>query len=279
MADDIGPWCDRWGLTPNGDVLETPSSTVAFVRRGAEPAVLKIVNQRSDEARSPAALRLWDGAGAVRLLEWEARVSLLERAVPGTPLESLTAAGNDDAATAILADAMLALRRPEPPPGDWPTTEVWAEGFTRQRARGAHPVLTERLLDRGEATFRDLCRDTPERFFLHGDLHHTNVLLDDRRGWLVIDPKGIVGDAAFEVAMALGNPASLFPMQTDPAIMARRVAIYAERLGLDRRRILGWAFGQMVLSACWHVEDGDDDSQTAGSLAVARTAETLLAGP
>jgi streptomycin 6-kinase len=58
--------------------------------------------------------------------------------------------------------------------------------------------------------------------------------------------------------------------------MARRVAIFAERLALDRDRILSWAFAQMVLCACWHVEDGDPDADVGRSLTMADVAGSLL---
>lgn len=273
---ELGIWLDRWALTLDSGPMRTPSGVIAFVRRNNERAVLKLVNAGNDEERSPAILRLWDGDHAVRLLAWEGRASLLERAVPGTPLEPLVAAGDDGTATGILADAMLALRRSNPPPGDWPTTETWADGIARQRKRGDHPLLPAVLLDRGEGVFRELSRDASELFFLHGDLHHTNVLFDEARGWLTIDPKGVVGNAAFEAAMALANPVGLHPLAADRAVVAHRVAIYCERLGFDRKRVLGWAFAQTVLSACWHIEDGDTDDQIAGSLAVANTARALL---
>ena len=45
--------------------------------------------------------------------------------------------------------------------------------------------------------------------------------------------------------------------------MARRVAILAEVLGFDPRRIAGWGYAQAVLSAWWSYEDhGDYDQAT-----------------
>jgi streptomycin 6-kinase len=38
------------------------------------------------------------------------------------------------------------------------------------------------------------------------DLHHYNVLSDSGRGWLAIDPKGLVGEVEYEVGAAIRNP-------------------------------------------------------------------------
>jgi len=44
---------------------------------------------------------------------------------------------------------------------------------------------------------------------LHGDFHHFNVL-KSARGWLVIDPKSVIGPHGYEVGPFLINPAPKF---------------------------------------------------------------------
>ena len=200
---------------------------------------------------------------------------LLERAVPGTPLTDLVAEGRDEEATAIIADIAAALHHGDPPEG-FTTVERWADGFRRQRERGPHPLLPPAMLDRAEALYRDLAASKGRRFLLHCDLHHENILRDERRGWMVIDPKGVVGEAAYDVVASLGNPHLHWPYPADRKVMARRVAIFSERLALDRERILTWAFAHMVLAACWHIEDGNPDADVGRSLAMADVAASLL---
>ncbi|HNP74608.1 MAG TPA: aminoglycoside phosphotransferase family protein, partial [Kouleothrix sp.] len=38
-------------------------------------------------------------------------------------------------------------------------------------------------------------------------------------------------------------------------LLARRVDILADALGLDRARLVGWGLAQAVLSAWWSIED------------------------
>ena len=40
---------------------------------------------------------------------------------------------------------------------------------------------------------------------LHGDLHHENIVLDQNRGYILIDPKGVVGDPVFELSRFILN--------------------------------------------------------------------------
>jgi streptomycin 6-kinase len=70
---------------------------------------------------------------------------------------------------------------------------------------------------------------------------------------LAIDPKGVVGDPAFEVGAFLGNEWAGSPKPA--ALTARRLDIFASELGIDRRLLLAWGFVQSVLSAWWSVED------------------------
>ena len=91
---------------------------------------------------------------------------------------------------------------------------------------------------------------------LHGDLHHENILEAERESWLAIDPKGLVGEAAYETGALLRNQLSVVFEDSQPGrVMARRVDQLAEELGLDRTRVRGWGLAQAVLSAWWDVED------------------------
>ncbi len=46
----------------------------------------------------------------------------------------------------------------------------------------------------------------PELRGLHGDLHHENIMFSSR-GWLVIDPVGLVGEVGFGAANMFYDPA------------------------------------------------------------------------
>ena len=78
---------------------------------------------------------------------------------------------------------------------------------------------------------------------------------------MAIDPKGIVGELAYEVGAALRNPCERPEIITSPVVIRQRVERYAAVLRLDNRRILGWAFAQAVLAAIWELED---DRRLAG---------------
>jgi streptomycin 6-kinase len=93
---------------------------------------------------------------------------------------------------------------------------------------------------------------------LHGDLHHDNIL-QNGNDWLAIDPKGVVGEPAYEVAAFIRNPIPELLTHADaPNIIQGRVTRFAELLGIPAKRIHDWCFVQAVLAWVWALEDGCD---------------------
>ena len=220
-------------------------------------AVLKVGIPNSESHTEIAALRVYAGRGAVRLLDSDPDrgLLLLERAMPGTPLVELD---DDREATEIAADLMRDLWQPVPADHTFPTVAEWATGLKRLRARyeGGTGPLPVRLVEMAEDRFTTLLGSEADRVVLHGDLHHRNILRADRRPWLAIDPKGVVGEPAYEVGALLRNPLPrLFRSGSARRTLALRVDLLSERLSIDRARLLGWGLAQAVLSAWWTIED------------------------
>jgi streptomycin 6-kinase len=185
---------------------------------------------------------------------------LIERLTPGEDLCGLVRDGRDDAATHILCDVMAKLNRPAP--ADLPLRQVadWGRGFARNRDAALAVGVPAELIDHGEALFFELCASQAAPIVLHGDLQHYNVLHDTARGWLAIDPKGILGEPAYETGAMLRNPNEDPDLSAEPAVIAHRTDIMCERLGLDRKRVLGWCFAQWILSILWAIQDHLDYS-------------------
>jgi streptomycin 6-kinase len=100
----------RWGLT---EVQPSPTLSynfVAFASRGEEQVVLKL-GVPNDEMRSEiAALRLFNGEGACRLIDYDEDRCwmLLERLKPGVMLVALE---DDEEATHIAADVRMSCKK------------------------------------------------------------------------------------------------------------------------------------------------------------------------
>lgn len=234
------------------------------MREDGSDAVLKLVTPCSEADGEAAALRAYDGRGAVRLLAHDAArgALLLERCVPGDDLAAFVPE-RDDEATALAAGVMRALRRPLPADVAFPELAVWTSVLERIRNvfGGSAGPMEQRVLDAAISFRRELLGSPPEAELLHGDLHHHNVLRatrDGRAGWLAIDPKGLAGDPAYEPAPYFYNPLGDWHARAriDARFVRRRIDLMAAHTGLDAERIRGWAVVQGVVSSAWSYEDG-----------------------
>ena len=262
----------RWRLTPDGEPFETHSSWFCFVRRDHARALLKAFKPGSNEAPSARYLAAHRGNGTAHVLENDANAILIERIFPGTRLARLSADGRDDAACHIICDTIEKLQASRVGIAGWPGHGEHLAAFTRD----AISPLTADIVVRAAALFRELDASQDRMVLLHGDLHHENILFDDERGWLTIDPKGEVGELAYELAAPLRNPLDSPGQLMSPAQMERRVAIYCERLNLDRRRVLGWCFARNASAALWYAGRTPEAQREKAWPAATMTALKLL---
>jgi streptomycin 6-kinase len=254
----------RWSITVGAPYTLSYNYVAPATRHDGTLAVLKLGLPDGEAEDQTPALRHYAGHGMARLLEAEPErgAMLLERLEPGTMLATLVP--TDDArATTIAAEVIRDLWQGPgggAPPAGHPFQSIddWAAGMGRMRAHfgGGTGPFPRALVEEAEALFADLLASQGAPVLLHGDLHHDNILAAQRAPWLAIDPKGIVGERAYEVGALLRNPLpQLFQLPNPGQATARRVAQLSEELGLDRARVRGWGLAQAVLSAWWSVED------------------------
>jgi streptomycin 6-kinase len=227
----------------------------AFVRgtRGGDAVVIKIAKHRDDEWRAGETLQRFGGRGVIPVLESTEGATLLPRLEPGTPLASVCRK-DDEKATEILADVIRRLFPAQV--GGWPLVQDWAGSFDRY-LRGSDTAIPRDLAAEAQRVYLDLCATQRDVRLLHGDLHHDNVLFDATRGWVAIDPKGVIGETEFETGAALRNPIELPELFTDPHVIDARVRRFSGELTLDESRVVAWASTQAVLAAIWLIEDGE----------------------
>ena len=257
---------------------KTASSLLAFGTRSGQPVTLKVLRARGEEWRMGEVLEAFDGRGTVRALAHVPGAVLLERLEPGTSLVPLVLEGRDDEATEIIADVIRRIDGSGRPVSAAATVEDWGLGFDRYLAGADHQV-SRPLVERAQGTYRSLATTQRRPRLLHGDLHHYNVLYDTTRGWLAIDPKGVIGEVEYEIGASLRNPYERPDLFATPQIVARRLKIYDTQLHFDTDRALRWAFAQAVLSALWSIEDGSPVDESSPALMLARAAEALLGEP
>lgn len=259
-----------WGLVADGDVIATPTARLLPVRWQDKPAMLKLFLD-ADESRSGALMAWWAGEGAARVFARDDAGMLMERASGAACLAHMSRSGQDDAACRILCAtaARLHTQRPISFSGAIPLAQWFGE---------LGPIAAQHggLLVRCAAVADELLESMLDATVLHGDLHHGNVLDFEERGWLAIDPKGLIGDRGFDYVPMFINPDVVDPTRpvaTDPGRFSRRVEVVAAAAGLERTRLLQWILAGAGLSAAWFIGDG---KPAAVSLRIAELAALEL---
>ncbi|MEV6960995.1 aminoglycoside phosphotransferase family protein [Streptomyces sp. NPDC051207] len=242
---------DRWDLSPDGPSLHGVCALVLPVVRRADgtPAVLKLHLVDAESEGEPAALRRWDGHGAVRLLDHDEPTGtmLLERLDPARSLDRVA-----DSREAVLVVARLLARLTTTPA---PASLRRLGDIARRMLDRTPPALARvpdpadrRLLADCAAALREVATEPGDRL-LHWDLHFGNVLAATRSPWLAIDPKPLAGDPGFDLFPALHN-------RYDPAETRWRFDAMTAALGLDRARARAWTLARVLQNGLWDIEEG-----------------------
>jgi streptomycin 6-kinase len=257
-----------WHLAPDGAPFRTHSSWVQPVRHRGTPAILKVTSE--DEERLGANLMVWwRGEGAARVLAHEGDALLLERAINAESLVEMARRGRDDEASRIICTAAARLHAPRagPAPELVPLTRWFRELEPAASRHGG-------VLLQAAAVAKGLLREPQDVCLLHGDIHHGNILDFGPRGWLAIDPKGLVGERGFDFANVFCNPD--LETAVAPGRTVRQLRVVAEAAGLERSRLLRWVLAYAGLSAAWTMGDGEHPRL---ALAVAEIAAAELGCP
>lgn len=271
--DQLAQRARQWNVTIH-NTRERPTSLIAFGERHQTPVVIKISKQPDDEWHAGEVLRAFAGDGTVRVYESEPGAVLLERLDPGHDLVNMVRQRDDERATIILAKIMESMAR-HSPPESCPTVSDWARGFDRYLQSG-DTQIDPMVVTEAARLYRRLALSQGRTMLLHGDLQHYNVLFDSTRGWVAIDPKGVVGELEYEVGAILRNPIELPDLLAARHVVEMRLRILMEAPQLNYRRALEWSYAQAVLSAVWDVEDGYPVDPNHVALKLAHVVKPML---
>ena len=196
-------------------------------------------------------LRYFGGNGAVRLIAADPDGLLMERADDDVSLRMMAISGGDDRAAEILADCVASSAR---------TARMCRSGWAHSaaglvpvavRAQAELPILA-RCADVRAACWQSRARSScctaiciTTTFFRFAWLACHRSERADRRAQLRS------GEPARQPMAAWRDRA---PDRQDAASLE----LYASRLDLDPRRVLGFALAHAGLSASWSLEDGGD---------------------
>lgn len=241
----------RWDLKQDGEPIITPTSELLPVRYKGIAAMLKVALIKEEQIGNQL-MAWWNGDGAAPVFAIDEKAVLLERAEGAVSLVNLAQSGHDDKASQIIcavAARLHAHKNKEPPPALTPLSHWFNELYPAANQYGG-------VLLKASAAAKELLTDQQDIVVLHGDIHHGNILDFGPRGFLAIDPKGLVGERGFDFANIFCNPD--FEIATKPGRLAHQLDVVSKAANLEPKRLLKWVLAYAGLSAAWSIQDGMD---------------------
>ncbi|WP_247746938.1 aminoglycoside phosphotransferase family protein [Streptomyces oryzae] len=270
---------ERWKLRLGAPFHGGSCSWVAPAERpDGTRAVLKLTWPHPEARTEGAALRLWNGRGAVRVLEQDADhfALLLERVEPGIELGAASQLPADERLLAA-ADVLRDLWSADPAEASAlgvgrvaDTTAEWAGLAEKQAAREWPPKLDPGLYRLAAQLYRELPRSAHREVLVHGDFNPGNLLSARRAPWLAIDAKPMTGDPAFDPWPLLEQVDNPFEHMNPHRLLRHRTALLADALGEDIDRVRAWSVARHVEYALWSVDEDDDLENSVTLLRQAR---------
>jgi streptomycin 6-kinase len=252
MSDEkkLNDYLTTWNLSNPQLLTQTQTSHIYTVTYDTETVILKLLSPMETEEQSgAAALRYFDGCGAVRLLRYDEGAHLMEYAA-GDELVTLVRRGEDENATRIIAQLIRQLHSvPQDAPRDGLfVLERWF-GALFNKAAADKQAGIESIYVRSAALAKQLLADQRDVRVLHGDIHHRNIR-QSSRGWLAFDPKGVVGEHTYDCANTLCNPVMPELVHNETRLLTN-AAILADALEIDLSRVLAFTYAYACLNASW----------------------------
>lgn len=262
ISESINYLSLKWGLSnirplvamsPNSNYVARVYST-----RHKTDVVLKIFIKGTKELQ---ALKLFNGNGYVTLLEYDQEYNglLLENITPGNTLSTLFPQ-EDARSFEIMVELIKKMQKTDVTnhENEFETVADWLELLHTFASK----KISKDLLHKAYQLSQILLTKDQDKYLLHGDLHHENILQCadnplDSNSWVIIDPKGVIGPIEFEVIRFIFNPLPGLLQQHNPKeIIQRRIEQINRMFGFEKQRLLDWCFVQAVLSACWAEQGG-----------------------
>jgi streptomycin 6-kinase len=238
------------------------------VKQNGEEVVVKIglPNHKDLKAESAALIRLGHSEGMVKLLSEHADqgILILEKLNPGTMLSVIK---SDETAASIAASIMKKIWISISDQSSFPHLSDWMNGLMNIEQND----ISDHVMQKAKLLFEELLNTISQPILLHGDLHQDNILRNGNE-WMAIDPKGVIGEAEYEVTSFCKN--YLFDKNNPFDVLEKRIDFFEKELSLNRARMIKWGFCQSVLSACWCLEDGTDGFEM--NLQLAEMYESLM---
>jgi streptomycin 6-kinase len=253
--DQLLIYCEnKWGLELSKPYNPTYNFVAPVILRDKRKAVLKLGVSPKSVHLEASVLHFFKGCNFCKLIDADVDkgILLLEQLDSGAPLSTLKDEALACRAAVKLIYEMQSCR------GIYQALyhSVLSRGKEliklRKHFNGLTGPIAEKFVENAELLFPALAKSIINFQLFHGDFHHFNILSSGNNNWKLIDPKGILSEAAYEIIPFLMND---LEGKNLIKTIQKRVNVFAMDLNISEERILKWGAVHSVISLWWLIED------------------------
>jgi len=240
-----------WNLSNLNPVNNLSYNYILSGFQNNKPIILKLSLDIDSLKQEFAALNAFSNYGCVKVLAQQDGALLLERAIPGISLKSYFPSQESESID-IICNLIKKLHTAKIPENKFPSLKYWLGSLDKNWD------IPINILQKARETRDQLLTTSSPSVLLHGDLHHDNILKNGK-DWVVIDPKGMIGEQAYETAAFIYNPIpELLDFENVVLKIKERIMKFGLILNIDPVRILNWCFVKAVHGWVCNLEDDLD---------------------
>lgn len=276
MLRHLDDYAEKWSLS-SLQLIPSFSANVVFTcySEQVSHAILKIGQPSETILTEVSTLRQYDGQRFCKVYgaDIDNGVILLERLQPGTTLrEESSLQRRLDVFCSLYSNLHIAAVEAE----QFPTYIGWVERITDYMSQ-CHdcPELT-RHMQRARDICLSIASTYSQNLLLHGDLHHDNMLLGSDGEYVIIDPKGVIGDPVFDIPRFILNE---FDEEITGALYDKIngiIVTLARELAIPHSIIRKCLYVETAMGMCWCVEDGSTPEEYTALVQKAAFAEAIM---
>lgn len=273
---DIENYTHKWALSTL-QLIPSFSANVVFACRSVlyGNAVLKIGRPSRESWTEVMTLRQYDGRRFCNVFEadMENGVILEEQVQPGIPLRDEPSLDKRlDVFSSLYKNLHISTAQAE----QYPTYIGWVERITEYMSQ--RPDCHELYMHMKQA--RDICLSIAslysQEMLLHGDLHHDNMLLGCGGEYVIIDPKGVIGDPVFDIPRFILNEFDESITEDSYEKIDNIICILEKKLAIPNDVIRKCLYVETAMGMCWFVESGSTPEEYAHLLKTVSFAEAVM---
>ncbi len=246
----------HWKLSDVMPVENMSYNYIAFAKQHHNThVVLKCGCDQALIENEYRALKHWDDLGSIRVIESVSchNALLLEQAIPGTSLKE----SDIENTIEIYAGIVKTLASKQIPKTKYTHVEKWCQAIDNI----TDSRISLKYIDKAKELKTYLLSSNRAEYLCHGDLHLDNIIRH-QGSWLSIDPKGIIGEMAFEAAaFDVLDKSDWNEINTIPDKINQRLSRLANSLGIPEGRLRAWVFLRAMISAQWFIEDNGNPDE------------------